>query len=198
MATLPYRPTRVAEEAVQFFERMEQMRGLLATKLNTLQQKRVAAANAKRREPPPLHPGSKVWYRPEPQPGRDKLEPKWRGPGVVLRRVADHSYVVQVDGGREQEAHRSQLYPHVEDEFVGEPFPLYYFSGKAPVLELGPGEWEVEEVLDHKMQKNELTFLIKWKGWEEPSWEPYHHVSTGAIWEYCQAQGLVPNLVGTQ
>ena len=138
----------------------------------------------------------KVWYRPQPQPGRDKWDPKWKLPGVVLRRVADHSYVVQVEEGNEQEAHRSHLHPHGEDKFSDQPFPLYYFSGQPPLLELGPDDWEVEEISDHKMNKEVLHLNMKWKGWSKPTWEPYYNVGTNAMQEYVESRGLTFRLEG--
>ena len=81
-----------------------------------------------------------MWYRPEPRPGRDKLEPTWKGLETVLERLGNHSYVVEVSKGKRQETHRSQLRPHVEDEYHGNPYPLHYFSGRAAVVdEVGTG-----------------------------------------------------------
>ena len=83
-------------------------------------------------ERPALAIGSKVWYKPETQPGHDKTDMYWIGPGTVLRRVGEHSYVVKVKIVSETEAHTLQLRPHEEDTFVKEAQPLYYFSEKAP------------------------------------------------------------------
>lgn len=35
-----------------------------------------------------------------------------------------------------------------------------------------PDEYEVEEILDHKLEKGKMWFLIKWKDFEETTWEP--------------------------
>ena len=69
----------------------------------------------------------------------------------MLRRVRANSYVVQLKPGTEQEAHRSQLRPHVKDHYTEEPFPLYYFTGKATTLDMGPDEWLVESIDGHRM-----------------------------------------------
>ena len=175
MAGVWYRPPREAEEARVFMERMRDQDAVVGKRLNDIQDKRAKATNAKRREHPPLKVGSKVWYRPEPQPGRDKLEPRWKGPGLVLRRVGNHSYVIQLKPGAEQEAHRSQLRPHIDDEFADEPYPLYYFTGKAPTLEIAPDEWLIEGIDGHrKGTDGKQEFLVRWKDWD-PSyaqWEP--------------------------
>ena len=124
MAGLPYKPVREAEDAMAFMRKMKEQDEAVAKRLNDIQLKRAVSTNASRREPPPLKVGSKVWYHPEPQPGRDKLEPRWKGRGIVLRRVGAHSYVVQLKTGAEQEAHRSQLRPHFEDQYIRDILPL--------------------------------------------------------------------------
>ena len=197
MAGLPYRPERAAEDAVQFLDKMGRVDKEIAAKLNEQHAKRAAAMNAKRREPPPLEVGRKVWYRPEPQPGRDKLEPTWKGPGTVRERIGAHSYVVELAPGKGQEAHRSQLRPHIEDKHTGETFPLYYFTGKAPVLEasLAPDEWVVESVDGHRMSKQgEPEFLIRWRGYgpDERTWEPMAHLLNTVLGEYFEQKGLTP------
>ena len=99
LANLPYTPEREAEEAKDFFSKMEEMRTRAAEKLNTDQGKRCAGINRNRKEMPMLRPGTTVWYKPEPQPGRDKLEPPWKGPYILAERVGDHSYILELPTG---------------------------------------------------------------------------------------------------
>ena len=58
----------------------------------------------------------------------------------MRERVGSNSYVVEVAPGVMKEAHRSQLKPHTEETMREDSLPLYYFSGKAAPLELGPYE----------------------------------------------------------
>ena len=130
-----------------------------------------------------------VWYRPEPRPGRDKLEPSWKGPGVVLENVGNHSYVVEVKQGRRQHAHRTQLRPHQEDEFSGDQFPLFYFSGRAAVVDdMGPDEFIVDKVVGHQLDPKTggFQFRIRWQGYGEKddSWEPAAHVVSEPVRQY--------------
>ena len=62
MAGLPYRPRREAEDAKEFFSRMEKTRLRAAELLNEKHAKRAKATNSGPREPEPLKVGSKVWY----------------------------------------------------------------------------------------------------------------------------------------
>jgi hypothetical protein len=65
-------------------------------------------------------------------------------------------------------AYRSQLKPHAEDALSSNPLPLFYFSGKAAPLEVGPDEWIVEEIKGHRRNSTtgKMKFLVKWKDWD--------------------------------
>ena len=68
--------------------------------------------------------GSKVWYlRPRGRTG-EKLETYRIGPCTVAERRGEHSYVLNLQEGRQQEAHRSQLKEHFEDP-LSKPLELY-------------------------------------------------------------------------
>ena len=41
----------------------------------------------------------------------------------------------------------------------------------------GEEEWEVEEVLDARITRNRLRYLIRWKGYDEDTWEPADSVN---------------------
>jgi len=201
LAGLPLPPPTKAEDAEAFFQRIREQDNKVADKLNAVQLKRAEAVNKGRKEPPALEVGSKVWYRPEPRPGQDKLDVKWRGPGRVLKRVGEHSYVVEVKEGVHQEAHRSQLRPHVDDAFAGQPIPMYYFSGKAPVFGAAPDEWEVERVRGHRYdRKGNLEFRVEWNELEpeEATWEPFANFVTPnqLVMDYCVDRGLNVDLLG--
>ncbi len=177
LAGLPYKPDFEVEDAHQYFGRMESQDRWVADRLNQIHAEAAKQANKGRKEPPPLVEGSKVWFRPEPRGGDDKLDVPWKGPAVVVKRVSEQGYVISLKRGVEHEAHRSQLRPHVEDTFSGDPFPLYYFSAKGKPLEAAPDEWEVEKILDHRKTTRGWEFKVQWKGFgpRESRWEPAHH-----------------------
>ena len=128
MAVLPYRPPSEAMEAKDFLRKMARQDEMVAKLLKGVQEKNAKRVNEKKKEPPVLQPGSKVWYFPERQPGTDKLEVRGKGPGVVLEQVGKHSYVVELKPGGRQHAYRSQLRPHISDEYSGPAVPLYFCS----------------------------------------------------------------------
>jgi hypothetical protein len=198
---LPHSPPREAEGASQFMQRMRAQDERIAAKLNALHNTRWSRINAKRMEPPPFAIGDLVWYRPEPQPGRDKLAPQWRR-GVVKGRVGHDSYVVEISAGVNQEAHRSQLKPHTADTLSENPLSLFYFSGKAAPLEVGPDEWLVEEIRAHRRNTSsgELEFLVRWKDWDatDLQWQPWKsfiQFYNDDLVQYCVDKGISLDLV---
>ena len=117
-----------------------------------------------------------------------------------------HSYVVEIAPGVLQAAHRSQLKPHVEDQYSGDPLPLYYFSGKAAEVAASPEDWTVEAILGHRKGAEGPEFLVRWEKWdpEDCTWEPLRHFfpqfNTKLV-DYCVEQGMNPrlyDLVGRQ
>ena len=70
--------------------------------------------------------------------------------------------------------HASLLLPYQETKEHGRNFlePL-------PELIEGQPEWEVEKVLDSRLHRRKLQYLIKWKGYSEAhnSWEPKENVN---------------------
>ena len=140
-----------------------------------------------------------MWYKSERQPGTDKLEPMWRGPGVVVGREGHFSYVVEWSPGKRQHAHRSQLKRHIADQYNGTPFPLYNFSGRAPEVEVSPDDWPVEAIQGHRNSSRGLEFLVKWEGWDpsDQTWEPlasFFPQYNPKVLEYCKQQGLNPHI----
>jgi hypothetical protein len=65
-----------ADDATSFSKRKAQLDDKMATHLSYIHAKRAAQTNVHHKDPPSLALESNVWYRPVPQPGRDKLEPR--------------------------------------------------------------------------------------------------------------------------
>ena len=36
----------------------------------------------------------------------------------------------------------------------------------------GEEEWEVETIMDSRLHYNRLQYLVKWKGYDAPTWQP--------------------------
>ena len=124
MAGIPYEPLRRADDAEEFFKRQAEVDERVAAMMNSIHVRQAEQVNRRRRELAPFEAGDLVWYlRPRGKPG-EKLETYWIGPSRVVERRSEHSYIVDIGSGSQQEAHRSQLKPHVEDVWSGRPIKI--------------------------------------------------------------------------
>ena len=53
------------------------------------------------------------------------------------------------------------------------------FPQPPPDLINNTEEWEIERILRHKGTKN-ITYQVKWKGYEDSTWEPEENLSNAA------------------
>ena len=191
LAYLPYPVEKQAPDALSCMQKMAETDVKMAAKLNEEHRIQAETINKRRLEPPPFRVGDKVWYRPERQPGTDKLAPEWRGPAIIKERQGLRSYVVELTPGSLQPAHRSQLHPHVADRFAAEAYSLQYFHGKAPDIVLAPDEYLLEQILDSRIKNGKQEVLVKWVGYEtEPTWEPLSSFFSPELHAFCAERGL--------
>ncbi len=85
MQGAPYRPQYYAVDSERWIERRREMLQGVADRLNAVQGKKAGQVN-QHQKAHELTAGARVWYKPEPKGGTNKLEPRWEGPGIVLTR----------------------------------------------------------------------------------------------------------------
>ena len=200
MANIPYEPDRECEDAGRFFARMKNLDEQVSIALDGIHEVQCARANRGKGEPKPFAPGDKVWYR-RPENSGGPFDSRWLGPLVVLSREGEFSYTILVKPDLEVKAHRSFLKPYVEDTYNGNPIPLFYHRRTVVDAEAMPDEYDVEEILDHKFDKDGgERYLTHWKGFSksEATWEPpssfLHRYSADFI-RYCLRKGLHKGLL---
>src|SRR5215510_6550572 len=131
--------------------------------------------NQKRTPAPVFNPGDRVYLDGSDiqttRPSK-KLSHLRLGPFPVERRVGASAYRLKLPRTM-QRLHpvfnvvKLSLAP--EDPFPGRKLP----PPPPPELVEGEEEWEVEEILDSRLLRKKLKFLVKWKGFgrEHNSWE---------------------------
>jgi hypothetical protein len=188
-------PPRECEDATVFFERMAQIDRQVSEILNATHEKRLLGMKPKKCANLEFVVGQKVWYRRPPNSGH-KLDSRWLGPAVIKERQGSHSYILEIKPGVEMGVHDSFLKPFQEDSLTGKPIPLFYHQRTEPDLEAGIDEWEVDKIVDHKVdKKGNLLFLTHWKGFpsSENTWEPVgnfiHRYSSDFV-NYCTRNNL--------
>lgn len=53
--------------------------------------------------------------------------------------------------------------------------------GPPPAVKIeGHEEWEVEEVLESRTYRQQQQYLLKWLGWDAPTWQPMHDLENSS------------------
>ena len=92
----------------------------------------------------------------------------------MVRRNGEHSYRLELQPTRLQDAHRSQLTEHFMED-LGAPVKLFRYlqAPKNNMVEME--EWEVEQVKGHGLNAaGQVEFLIKWQGSQDETWNSLH------------------------
>ena len=63
--------------------------------------------------------------------------------------------------------HISLLDPAGDDPLPGQEIPP-----PPPVVVAGENEYHIEEILDSRIRRRKLQYLVKWTGYNEQNWEP--------------------------
>ena len=153
------------------------LHAMLKANLREAQGRHKRNADVLRREAPDLAPGSKVWlHRAHIKTTRpsDKLDYKKLGPYIVKRKVNAVAYELELPPALSIHPvfHVSLLEPYYKSLLPGrtnDPPP--------PLVVNNSLEYEVEAILDSRHYRRSLQYLVMWKGYPEPSWEPAKNVS---------------------
>ena len=125
---------------------------------------------------PSFQPGDKVWLNAKNirtrRPSR-KLDNKRLGPFTVDTAIGTHAYRLLLPDSMQVHPvfHVSLMDPVRED-----PLPGQAITPPPPVIVDGDTEYEVEEVLDSKLERRRLWYLVKWTGYDQPTWEPCEYL----------------------
>lgn len=168
------------EDAISFFDRLSQERKRVQEELTKLHAK--AQRDHLAKHPPlKLDVGDSVWVL-ELSKDTTKLDRLWQGPCEVLTVVSPARFEVSTPQGVQVlPANRLKLYiPPPKGKAV----PFHHFSReRPPPTEEG---WIVEEIQGVRWtgqgQRRRREWLVKWKGHDQPEWEPassfLHHINT--------------------
>ncbi|CAJ0919665.1 unnamed protein product [Ranitomeya imitator] len=138
-------------------------------------------ADKRRLDPPPFHPGDKVWLSSRHirlKVPSYKLAPRFIGPFEVLHRINDVCYRLKLPASLRihNSFHVSLLKPVVLSRFTQDP-------GNFPSPVGSEDVYEVKDILAMKKRGGRSLFLVNWNGYgpEERSWEPVENINAPVL-----------------
>ena len=142
------------------------------------QEKHQEFYNRKVVQGPKLNIGDKVWLssrniksqRPTP-----KLDYKRLGPFKIISKIGSRSYKLELPSTMRIHPvfHVNLLEPYQADTIPGrQPQPV------PPIIVDEHQEYEVEDIVDSRIRRNQVQYLVHWKGYNlmDRTWEPFKNV----------------------
>ena len=167
----------------QFAADLEQLSSFCKTQIQYAKARYEATADTHRQHAPLYVPGDHVWLDTRNIKTRrpsKKLDHKSAGPLRVRRRISPQAYQLELpEGWRIHDTfHVSLLRPVASDPLPGQlqvpPPPV--ITAETPEEE----EYEVEYVADSRLFRKSLQYLVKWVGYEHPTWQPLECLENSA------------------
>ncbi|QRW03187.1 Retrotransposable element Tf2 protein [Ceratobasidium sp. AG-Ba] len=169
------------ERADQLKARMEE----LQASVNLANEKIKHYYDLKHRAPDDIKVGDKVWLDArniKTERPVAKLSAKKIGPYKVLKREGTHAFRLELP-------HTLRVHPVFHTSLISlkkeDPFNRDPPQPPAEVTPEGEEEYEVEKILDSRKRRNQVQYLVHWKGYgpESNTWEPMEHLNTamGAV-----------------
>ncbi|MBW0547294.1 hypothetical protein O181_087009 [Austropuccinia psidii MF-1] len=110
-----------------------------------------------------------------------KFSERWLGPFEVIKKIGSHAYHLKLPQQWKSVHpvfHVSLLEPVKQSAIPNR----HQLPPPPPVLVEQQEEWEVAQVLDSKLKRGKLWYLVKWKGFSEDqertSWEPASNLTS--------------------
>ncbi|MBW0472922.1 hypothetical protein O181_012637 [Austropuccinia psidii MF-1] len=140
-------------------------------------------ANINRTIPPYFQPGDKVLLASKninaTRPTKKLLE-RWLGPFEVLKKIGSHAYNLKLP--QQWKSVHPVFHVSLLEPVKQSTIPNLHQFPPPPVIVEEQEEWEVAQVLDSKLKRGTLWFLIEWKGFSEyperTTWEPESNLTS--------------------
>lgn len=168
----PRGPLQDQYTTAELAKHMQQITEHLRLEINRAQLRHEEAANRRRAPAPPFKIGDLVWFNAQniktARPSR-KLDYRRQGPFAIVKVVSPHAY--ELDFPDTMKIHRVQNVSLL-DPASDDPLPGQVIPPPPPIIVDGEPEYHVEEILDSRLTRNKLEYLVKWIGYPRSEWQP--------------------------
>lgn len=164
------------DSAQTFVDDMKKIREEAESALKVAQETMKRFYDRKRQDAKPYQVGDLVWlegYHIKTDRPMKKLEDKRYGPFKIMAKVGKSAYHLQLPRtwkGLHPVFNEAVLSPYTPPSYASQRRPL----PPPPDIVNGEEQYEIEDLMDSKMERGKLKYLVKWKGYprEQWTWEP--------------------------
>jgi hypothetical protein len=172
-------PVPAAEEHIT---RMQDITRSLISELQSAQKTYKHFADRHRAEPPAFLPGDKVWLlrrNIKTQRPSDKLDYKKLGPFTIAKEINPVAFRLELPASMKI---HDVFHVSLLEKYIPSPIPGRHVEPPPPVVVEGELEYEVDAILDSRISRGALQYLVSWKGYDigDRSWEPVANLSNCA------------------
>jgi hypothetical protein len=157
-------------------ERFDKVHKELREHLEGAQQAYKRSHDRKTREPPLFRPGDLVWLNrtniKTTRPSQ-KLDRKRMGPFKIMEAVGESKLAFRLELPRTMRIH-PVFHVRLLDQYHPNKVPGRTQPPPPPELVEGEAEYTVSKILDSRIRRNKLEYLVDWEGYseDERTWEP--------------------------
>jgi hypothetical protein len=154
--------------------KLDELHSFLQQEIAKANEASAKAFDRKRSDIPSYNPGDMVWLSAKhiktTRPTK-KLDHRFLGPFKILDKLSDHAF--RLDLPSTMKIH-NVFHIQLLEPYIPNTIPNRTQSPPPPIEIEGEEEYEVEAILDHKLDKryaDPQRYLVKWLGYNETSWQ---------------------------